>query len=778
MPHQQSISSASSLPQGAQLTINSGSQSTISSSLASTNSSMELEETIPAEFDTNTFDLGSADLNELMKELNPEDFTKTIDQFSQDANPMEVTAADSNRHAEMASIVHGHPKVTIKTAGGEAVVQNVSSTIKVDNAPYCLVTRDGKHYLMKLKVAGNNTPSQLNVQDSTPPAGSQENSASLAEPGNVEDTKPKNVLETRKENKKSFKIVVKKEKHELQSTGGKDLKLLSKKSSTETKLSTSSSKKKEKSGSSSSGSSKSHRSKSSSSGKSAAQEAKEKEERHEAILREKIKQSKQMVKKRQKEAVAIKQHEKDQETLKVLNLGPAPSMKIPKIPKKQNSFADAIGIPGSGPVEKIVPVADKSSKEKGEKTPTTDVISPTTSVKDRNSPEKDSPKQRRHRMKVFNSKTSRSDDLLRDMTMTETVKNKASSNDNKNDSSSKVSVESTKSLIDSGKSSSSLKTGKRLSIEGTLEKPDAKKAKLSEEKVETDRIAAARKETADKKKAVIQESSLFMDTLNAGFGTAPKVVKRKRRTSSSGNEKETVLPLTKLGRSASSPNKKDVEKPVFNFYRDTLSEKEADVPMETTDTESIDRNEADPNFEETPEGEPGKLENSDEECAFVPGEDDGKLKSALCIHRSKGKPRKSVQWREEDELKEIYYFEMDETERVNVTKQPATTNNENVAIVSKFSQMKEKEKAQERVNLRKTGLTGDRMGETIGWKSLLRLSLPDDVSIPVVNSKEKMIQEEREKTILALFLPPGSLLPDSPLEPEVSDNTVIEREPT
>jgi len=60
--------------------------------------------------------------------------------------------------------------------------------------------------------------------------------------------------------------------------------------------------------------------------------------------------------------------------------------------------------------------------------------------------------------------------------------------------------------------------------------------------------------------------------------------------------------------------------------------------------------------------------------------------------------------------------------------------------------------------------------------TLIRILLPDTITIPIVKSEERIAQEEREKNVLqALFIRP--FLPDSPSEPDgdLLGNSTIER---
>nr|DBA20569.1 TPA: hypothetical protein GDO54_017331 [Pyxicephalus adspersus] len=121
----------------------------------------------------------------------------------------------------------------------------------------------------------------------------------------------------------------------------------------------------------------------------------------------------------------------------------------------------------------------------------------------------------------------------------------------------------------------------------------------------------------------------------------------------------------------------------------------------------------------------------------------------------KGKKRKTVSWPDESHLREYFYFELDETERVNVNKI------KDFGEAAKREMMKDRQAFQ---NARR--LSHDAMEEVTPWVPPRPLSLPGALVQVGSNSTEKHTQAEREMGILQeLFLSKESV-PDTPHEPD------------
>ncbi|XP_063973186.1 serine/threonine-protein phosphatase 1 regulatory subunit 10 isoform X2 [Diachasmimorpha longicaudata] len=291
---------------------------------------------------------------------------------------------------------------------------------------------------------------------------------------------------------------------------------------------------------------------------------------------------------------------------------------------------------------------------------------------------------------------------------------------------------------------------------------------------------------AKPKPMVLQESDMFMDALTAST-KSKEPRKRKRRSSLSKDDKAdgkkdaketTPPPASPTGADERSPIS---IKPDFKFYQDTLEtdedkeEKDKDSPDSEKEDDSKDLSKSDtfdedegsrtPTNEEEVEDSKGPASPDDtEEFQRPPSSPnpeiryvDG-LRSVLLLQKRKG-PKKSLKWKEE--LESVRYFELDETERVNVTKT--------------FTDMKQMEKQGEReaFQMARKLHNEDVMEERTRWRILIPIDLPPPLVEPGKESKEKDIQYAREKGILqALYFNRG-MIPDSAAEPDEERHHVL-----
>ncbi|XP_053960747.1 serine/threonine-protein phosphatase 1 regulatory subunit 10 [Anastrepha ludens] len=310
---------------------------------------------------------------------------------------------------------------------------------------------------------------------------------------------------------------------------------------------------------------------------------------------------------------------------------------------------------------------------------------------------------------------------------------------------------------------------------------------------------------APKKIQTLVETNLFSDALSAATGPK-KVTKRKRPTTPGpGQTKEGHSPPT-------SPDAPKVAP--LKFYQDTLDEPKADeksdkendaqeseksedldagdkgnsteddddIPLKKVKEDieqkvlreqkaadesgvtssaatggSVDITGSDAE-EEAVTKEATSKEVEEEETRKVPGPGCGPNgpPGVLMLHRRKG-PKKKLSWRPQEHLEQIRYFELDETERVNVTK------------TQSFMDMKNLERYSERdaINIARRGFTHeDNMRPQTDWRPLIEV----DGVPPHPNgnqSKQRKVQTEREQTTLRALYFSHSMIPDSPAEAEL-----------
>ncbi|KAG8034534.1 hypothetical protein G9C98_007610 [Cotesia typhae] len=289
---------------------------------------------------------------------------------------------------------------------------------------------------------------------------------------------------------------------------------------------------------------------------------------------------------------------------------------------------------------------------------------------------------------------------------------------------------------------------------------------------------------------VLQESDMFMDALTAST-KSKEPRKRKRRTSVSKDgssdakksdgtnsvsgdhgARDTTPPPTSPSHNTDDRSPVSM-KPEFKFYQDTLETDEDKEDKERVQNDKDDDllddkvnnkgvNDEDDERSRTPtcddESEvkapaspddpedSGRAPTPNEDIRYVDG-----LRSVLLLQKRKG-PKKSLKWK--TDLESVRYFELDETERVNVTKT--------------FTDAKNMEKMNEReaFQMARKLSTEDLMEEKTRWKALIPIDLPAPLADPGKDSKEKDIQYAREKGILQALYFNRNMIPDSPAEPD------------
>uniref|UniRef100_A0AAY4DRI4 C3H1-type domain-containing protein n=1 Tax=Denticeps clupeoides TaxID=299321 RepID=A0AAY4DRI4_9TELE len=121
----------------------------------------------------------------------------------------------------------------------------------------------------------------------------------------------------------------------------------------------------------------------------------------------------------------------------------------------------------------------------------------------------------------------------------------------------------------------------------------------------------------------------------------------------------------------------------------------------------------------------------------------------------KGKKKKSVRWAEEEQLKEYFYFDLDETERVNVNK------------IKDFGEAAKRELMMDRQTFEMARrLSHDTMEERVPWTPPRPLNLTGSLVIAGAKSLEKLTQRDREMGILQEIFLSKESVPDTPHEPD------------
>ncbi|XP_014259988.1 serine/threonine-protein phosphatase 1 regulatory subunit 10-like isoform X1 [Cimex lectularius] len=301
----------------------------------------------------------------------------------------------------------------------------------------------------------------------------------------------------------------------------------------------------------------------------------------------------------------------------------------------------------------------------------------------------------------------------------------------------------------------------------SLKRPSpSKETHPPEKKLKEDKEDKAEKPAVKPKALGLQESDVFADALTAA-NPIKDIRKRKRRPSTSVTEvkKEAVSPPVQ--------NKPEDPKPVFKFYQDTLITSEdkkddskdetilkvdEDTKMEVAEVEQFSKEEIEDEVAKAEEAINEVLKR--EEKKNLERERNRLPKGVLVYVKKEAGVKKGVQWKPEAELEAIKYFELDENERVNVTKA--------------FSDMKQMERINERMHLSRKLAMEDIMEEKTPWRPLIPIDIEGDLVIPGKNSIEKEIQQARERTTLQAIYFNKSIIPDSPAEPDLEIHAMTE----
>lgn len=246
---------------------------------------------------------------------------------------------------------------------------------------------------------------------------------------------------------------------------------------------------------------------------------------------------------------------------------------------------------------------------------------------------------------------------------------------------------------------------------------------------------------------VLTESAGFMDALVAGPLTP---VRKKKKPAPNKSPTTPPSPTTTM--------------PKLQFYKDTLESQD--------DTDNTDPGEnKEPAVETIMEPEDIKdvelIEEAEKptiSCEHIQSPDikeeeivsNGSETSSSLASNKKKKKKKAVTWAEESNLKQIFYFELDETERVNVN------NLKNFGDLSTLERLKERQAVESARRMH-----SDTMEEKMAWIGLIPIDLPPPLVVPGCNSAERGVQRAREESVLQEIFFSKESLPDTPHEPDL-----------
>lgn len=242
---------------------------------------------------------------------------------------------------------------------------------------------------------------------------------------------------------------------------------------------------------------------------------------------------------------------------------------------------------------------------------------------------------------------------------------------------------------------------------------------------------------------VLTESAGFMDALVAGPMTP---IRKKKKPAPNKSPTTPPSPTTTL--------------PKLQFYKDTLESQEE---AETTDSgeNKEPSGESSMEIEDIKDVKDIELLDDDKPTISSPDikEDENisncsETSSSLASNKKK-KKRKSVTWAEESNLKQVFFFELDETERVNVN------NLKNFGDLSTLERLKERQVVESARRMQ-----GDTMEEKMAWLGLIPIDLPAALVNYGCNSAERGIQKAREESVLQEIFFSKESLPDAPHEPD------------
>ena len=293
--------------------------------------------------------------------------------------------------------------------------------------------------------------------------------------------------------------------------------------------------------------------------------------------------------------------------------------------------------------------------------------------------------------------------------------------------------------------------------------PEKKGVEKKEEKVEKEEEKKAIKRTSTdggeapklkiKSQAQLKEGTMFGDFLSTIMPDQPK--KKKIKLADLKAQKEAKAASENIVKPETEEKDDSLEKSLanaassFSFYRDTMSETNGDKSPENDAKNDVSL--SPPTQDEASVPSDSDLPSEDPESA-LPREVRGILVLAKGPKRSR-----RIQWKPQESLVEVQYFELDETERVNVNKLKFEEARKNEAIAEK-AKMLQKQKVV--------------MEDNRAWPGMQTI----ECELPEIdyggNSNEKKEQEQRENKVLQILFF-NNKLPNDPSEPDAAGGVRI-----
>ncbi|XP_078272447.1 serine/threonine-protein phosphatase 1 regulatory subunit 10 isoform X2 [Rhinoraja longicauda] len=240
------------------------------------------------------------------------------------------------------------------------------------------------------------------------------------------------------------------------------------------------------------------------------------------------------------------------------------------------------------------------------------------------------------------------------------------------------------------------------------------------------------------------ESTGFLEALNSAPTHGQKIKKKKKITSPTNVKSNPFDPKASPEQSSSK-----LASPETAIAEPMEVERSATpIPMEEVS--------------EPTEGAMGEEDNPAAVSDLEPDSTAPEVSPEATKLTKKGKKRKTVSWREESTLRDYFYFELDETERVNVNK------------IKDFGEAAKHEMMMDRQAFETSRRhSTDTMEEKVPWTCPVLINLGPQLAERGSCSQERFIQEEREKGILQEIFLSKDCVPDSPHEPDVESYETI-----